>query len=39
MAQQAHGQKVSHADQNQQLQARAKMLQMAQAAQTKPKGE
>jgi hypothetical protein len=42
MAQQAHGQKVSHADQNQQLQARAKMLQMAQAAQAaqnKPKGE
>ena len=42
MAQQAHGQKVSHADQNQQLQARAKMLQMAQAvqaAQSKPKGE
>jgi len=42
MAQQAHGQKVSHADQNQQLQARAKMLQMAQAAQaaqTKPRGE
>ena len=42
MAQQAHGQKVNHADQNQQLQARAKMLQMAQAvqaAQTKPKGE
>jgi len=39
MAQQAHGQKVSHADQNQQLQARAKMLQMAQAAQNKPRGE
>jgi hypothetical protein len=42
MAQQAHGQKVNHADQNQQLQARAKMLQMAQAvqaAQSKPKGE
>jgi hypothetical protein len=42
MAQQAHGQKVQHADQNQQLQARAKLLQMAQAAQAaqnQPKGE
>jgi hypothetical protein len=41
-AQAAHGQKVQHADQNQQLQARAKLLQMAQAAQaaqSKPKGE
>jgi hypothetical protein len=41
-AQAAHGQKVQHADQNQQLQARAKMLQMAQAAKTAeviPKGK